>query len=47
MSSLIREMTNFQLLDYLKLAVKLNANSAYIDLIQEEIYSRMEGEEEA
>lgn len=40
--SLIQDMTNFQLLEYLKIAVQLNANSSYITIIQEEIFCRME-----
>lgn len=43
--ALISQMTNYELLEYLKLAVQINANSSYVDLIQEEIFSRMEGEE--
>jgi len=38
---LIQDMDNFQLLEYLKLAVQINANSAYVDIIQEEIFCRM------
>ena len=41
MKTLLESMTNYQLLEYLQLAIKLNANTAYIDLIQEEIYMRM------
>lgn len=44
MTNLIESMSDFQLLEYLKLAIMLQANPSYVDLIQEEIFMRMEVE---
>lgn len=41
----IEKLSNFELLEYLSLAVRLEANPKYIDMIKEEIFSRMEGGE--
>lgn len=40
---MIESMTNFQLVEYLQVAIRMGANPNYIDKIQEEIYVRMEG----
>lgn len=35
-------LNNFQLLEYLELAVNMGVNHVYIDMIKEEVYQRME-----
>lgn len=47
MVNLLKDMSNQEIIEYLKLALELNVNSSYINLIQEEIYSRMKGGAEA
>lgn len=38
----LMNLTNFQLLEYLELAVSMGANREYIDMIKDEVFQRME-----
>jgi hypothetical protein len=45
MRGFIESLSNYQLIEYYQVAVKMKANTTYLDKIQEELFLRMEGGE--